>query len=79
MHDKAFHLQNYHLGKWNEVAGTHIRHEKKLQKGDKFWLFFSHTEPIERLNKDFQSVQKIATKMEEKTAIQSIVQCYVVK
>lgn len=79
MHDAAFNLNNYYLCEWGELLGTAIRNNKELQSGDKFWVFSPDIKSVEISNKDFQSVQKITNLIEEETAVQSIVQHYIMK
>jgi len=76
MHDDAYGFKNYRLGKWEDLAGNVIEKNPNIVSGDLFWLFFSHTEPESRLEKDFKSVNTFAVKLKEQRAIQSIVQQY---
>lgn len=76
LHDKAFRIENYKLGKWDELAADAINQDPRILTEDNFWLYFSHTEPEARLQKDFESVEMFATKIKEKRSVQSIVQQY---
>lgn len=76
MYDNAYGIENYYLGKWEDLAGNAVTTNFNVSSGDLFWMFFSHTEPESRLEKDFNSVKIFAEKLKEERAIQSIVQQY---
>ena len=77
MHDQAFGFEHYHFGHWSRTLGQDVQAFEALNSGDQFWLFFSHTEPVSQLNKDFGSIEKMARKLEEHRAEQSILQSYI--
>ena len=76
MHDAAFKFDSAHLYNWNEILAEKGRQDLNLKSGDTYWMFFSHAEPIERLQKDFQAAQKTSKLLDEERAVQSIVQRY---
>jgi hypothetical protein len=61
MHDDGQPFSNYHIAKWDEepitfLAKKSISHAKD-EKG--FWLFYAHTFPPEKIEKEVQSAATV--------------------
>jgi 4-amino-4-deoxy-L-arabinose transferase-like glycosyltransferase len=73
LHMNAKKFEGYYQAKWDETPGLVFLKNEKLQSGDIFWLYYTHTKPEEQLEKDFDSLIGKATRLEEHRGEQSIV------
>ena len=83
MHDKAWNFKNYHIATWNEQPNKSIppllNAETNTKSRKDFYLFFSHTYPQSEVDKATQSCDKIATKVTDFKAVETIVPKYQLK
>ncbi len=76
LHDQAYNFENYNLGTWEKTIGVNVIQNQSVESSSSFWVFFSHTNPVSKLGKDFGSIENIANRVDEHKAKQMIVRKY---
>ena len=76
LHDKAYRFENYHIGTWEKTIGVNATQDTAIESRNLFWVFFSHTDPVTKLGKDFGSLENMANMVDEHKAEQMIVRKY---